>query len=514
MPAMRRLIGARSSEVLVAVPVMIAAIVIVVRAVTQSITIDEASAFEAFVQHGASTIWTPSAANHVLYSVLELLSTTIFGAHVLSLRLPALLGAGIYLASASVICRMLLAGTLRRFIFLCAMCLNPLILDYLVAARGYSLALGLLLAGLSVFIRMLLDSQTAGFPGGRYASLALASAALGGSVAANFSFATPAAVLGAFFLVSLATSLRPDRRTALAIVVSTAVPGLVVLWIICGYTLLHWPSGQFVYGADTMGQLLRSVVNDSLYQPNAAFLQPELLRLVRDLADAVPYVLLLATGIAAVQLTSRGRRQAVVPTRLVTLMAAATVIFTVLVHGLLRAAFGMLLPEGRTASWVIPLALVALAGAAAEESRILSGRAGRGLGLVTAGVLLLAFVNICCLRLSYFHEWRFDADTAAGYRVLAREAVRLHVLRPVVDWRFNSSLNFYREQKTDPPMQSLAGDYTYPGGRRLYVLYQPTVGDFITAHHLVTVYQGRQSGMIVAEDPGSAAGRYGRTFNP
>ncbi len=520
MVEMRRILGARIewSKGLASLPIVIAGLVVVVRAITQSITIDEASAFEAFVQRGGTTIWTPSAANHVLYSVLELLSTTVFGAHVLALRLPALLGAGIYLVSASTICRMLLRDALQRFVFLCAICLNPLILDFLVAARGYSLALGFLVAALYLLIRVLLDPRPNGFERQHYGSMAFASASLGASVTANFAFATPAAVLGVVYLLIIAVHARPELRTAVSVVAAIGLPGAIVLWAICGYTLLHWPSGQFVYGADTVGGLVRSVVNDSLFQPNANFLQPQLLRLVRDLADVVPYLLLLVIVSAATQMIVRslsGRRPTAAPTRLVALMTSVTVILTVLVHGLLRAAFGTLLPEGRTASWAVPLTLVALAAATVEEPRVRGIiRFGRGIGLVTFAVLILAFVNVCCLRLSYFEEWRFDADTAAGYRVLAREAARLHVVQPVVDWHFESSFNFYRDQTTDPPVQLLAGDYTYPVGGRLYVLYQPTAGEFISKHHLVVVYQGAQSGMIIAEDPGSAAGLDGRTFNP
>lgn len=78
------------------------------------------------------------------------LAATIFGPSNLTARLPAILGAIIYIGSALYLCLTLTGRWVLRL--LCFICLvyNPMILDYLVAARGYSLAIGFFLAAIAV----------------------------------------------------------------------------------------------------------------------------------------------------------------------------------------------------------------------------------------------------------------------------------------------------------------------------------------------------------------------------
>jgi hypothetical protein len=507
----------RGRSLLLLTPVAVALIVVVIRAATQSITIDEAAAYEAFVQHGARSMWIANAGNHVLFTVLAVLTTSVFGPHVFALRLPTLFGAAMYFGSAVYLCRVVVTGAVRRTIFLTAFCLNPLILDFLVAARGYGLALGFLLIAVCVLTSVLLRVDTLKFVARDFRLLAGASAALGLSVCANFSFASPVAVLGATFLVTVATVRRPAANTLAKVTLALVYPGLVVLFCICGYTLLHFPTRQLVYGASTVGVLVRSVVNDSLHSPNGNILNPELLQAAHWLTAVVPYAVVAGLVLAVANAVWRHRARGggrLTPAQLVALLGAATVILTVAVHGVLRAAFGTLMPEGRTASWIVPMVVLTLAAATADEPAIRVGRRRPGLGIVTLVAGMLAVANVTCLRISYFQQWQFDADTHAAYQLLAHEARRLHVVQPVVDWHYNAAINFYRYQSPDPPIGIVAGDRTYPAGHRLYLLYAPTGAAFIAAHHLVTVWHGTNSKVVIAEDPASARGLKGNGFNP
>jgi hypothetical protein len=502
-------------SLLVTAPVVLTAVIIVIRAATQSITVDEASNYEAFVRDGSGTLWTPDATNHVLYSVLELFTTMVWGLHVFVVRLPALFGASLYLGSAFYLCRELIHDSFRRMVFLSTMCLNPLVLDFLIAARGYSLALGFLLVAVAVLTSILLRFPDIDFSRPYYLRLSAASIALGLAVSSNFAFASPAAVLGISFLVILYAGKRPRASTVWRNAAATGAPGMLVLFVLCGYTLRHWPSGQIIDGARTVGQLVRSVVNDSLYTPNGNFLQPEMLRFARWLVDVLPYFLalvILVTGAVIVARSVKHRGGWPRPTRLVALLATSTVLITVLVHAILRALFGTLLPEERTASWIVPMVILALAASVGEEPRIGTGRLGGRVGLLTLGASALAVANLCCLRLSYFQRWPSDADTQTGYQVLSKEAGRLHVVRPVVDVHFDAAFNFYRDEQFDPPVQPLVGVRSYPAGQRLYALYLPTGRRFIEQQHLVEVYFDPFSKMVIAEDANSARGRNGRSF--
>ena len=91
----------------------------IARACLQSVVIDEA---DGYMGHARSVDaqWYPAAANHVLHTMLMRLSVWLFGLSELTMRLPALLGAAIYVASAVFLSRMITAwATLRICVFIC-----------------------------------------------------------------------------------------------------------------------------------------------------------------------------------------------------------------------------------------------------------------------------------------------------------------------------------------------------------------------------------------------------------
>jgi hypothetical protein len=69
----------------------------VVRACVQSVTLDEADTYFWFVAN--SEIFYPYPNNHVLNTLLIWISTHLFGLSSLTLRMPALLGAAIYIVA-------------------------------------------------------------------------------------------------------------------------------------------------------------------------------------------------------------------------------------------------------------------------------------------------------------------------------------------------------------------------------------------------------------------------------
>src|ERR1035437_10328126 len=77
----------------------------ILRAVQQAITLDEADTYLWFGGQGAKFIWYPLPNNHVLNSLLIWLSTHVFGVSALTVRLPALLGAVLYISVAYFLCR-------------------------------------------------------------------------------------------------------------------------------------------------------------------------------------------------------------------------------------------------------------------------------------------------------------------------------------------------------------------------------------------------------------------------
>src|SRR5262245_40237918 len=78
---------------------------VVVRAATQAITIDEATTYVLFVMHPQPLHWLGSTNNHVLNTALMRLSTLVFGLSEFTARIPALLGAAIYITACVRFCR-------------------------------------------------------------------------------------------------------------------------------------------------------------------------------------------------------------------------------------------------------------------------------------------------------------------------------------------------------------------------------------------------------------------------
>ena len=153
--------------------------IIVFRAATQSITLDEADSFNNFANEHA---FYPSSGNHVLNSLLARHIIPIFGLSQFTVRLPALLGAAVYLFAAGSIVQRIARN--RQLLGFAILTLNPFFLDYLIAARGYALALGFLAAAIALSLKILEEEEKTNLRAAAAISVCAAFA-----IAANFSFA-------------------------------------------------------------------------------------------------------------------------------------------------------------------------------------------------------------------------------------------------------------------------------------------------------------------------------------
>lgn len=113
------------------------------RAEHQSITLDEADTYLAWVAPDHPNHWTPHSNNHLLNSLLMRWSTATFGLSELTVGLPALIGGILYVVSCFFLSGFVARTTTVRVILQACLVLNPFLSDYYVAARGYGLAIGL-----------------------------------------------------------------------------------------------------------------------------------------------------------------------------------------------------------------------------------------------------------------------------------------------------------------------------------------------------------------------------------
>lgn len=432
---------------------------VIARAAIQSITIDEAFSYLTFVAREPRLLFYPGANNHLLNSLLMWLTTRIFGVSGFTVRLPALAGAALYIVSCYALCRLLKRQPLVEGATLAALVLNPFVMDYLVAARGYSLALGFLMAALALAAHR--------------RTLWLISACLGLSFLSNFAFAI--IDMAALILIAIWFWPPQDRRRWLA---ALLLPGLTVT-LLALPLLLRWPSGQLEWGAGSLKEMFLSFGVPSF----------------KDEGDGAPgiIIVLLSVGLAILLVARRFRLEPLAGA--LTGIALGSLLF----HWVLFRAVHLPLPKDRTGLYVVPLLTLAVGAMAAVQT---SGLAEWGRGALVAAILVADLAFVSCLRLDYFREWDWQEDMRGAYSELARLNHQNCVNKVDADWRYAGPLNFYRtasRHETFPEIKGqTSGLATEP---EAYVLHSFINKDFIEREQLKAVWKGERD-VVVAVRPG------------
>ena len=438
--------------------------------------------------------WWPVSDNHVLNSLLMRLATAIFGVSNLTVRLPAILGAIIYTGSALYLSLLLVNPRLLQLLLFACLVYNPMILDYLVAARGYSLAIGFFLAAIAVIASAMTSSgDDLRLP----RKCAWISILLALSCSANLSFAIANGVtLVAFFL----WALRHNRKY-LDLAAATYLPGLLVGFILCGSVIRNWPTGELYFGSKQMSEMWSGFAGGTFDDLNPNLINPLLLRGLLPLRRLGPWITAVA-GLFFFGLMEINRRRNPGPkpdalgnfVRLTALLSAATL----LLHWLAFKFIHIPLPKDRTGLFFLPLWTLALVGSLAFRSR--PGRVDIPRWCGTAVLAITAFYFIGCLRLGYFKEWRFDSDTKTLYWIMSDLQQRCGIRNFGVDWRFHLPLNFYRENYSAGSLKEFSGSTSgeLPPDRDAYAIFLPTSQEFLRQQKLQVIYHNAASDAAVA----------------
>jgi hypothetical protein len=389
-------------------------------------------------------------------------SVECFGLSELSLRLPALFGSLLFLVMVWRLARYALGRGWLCLLAVAVVGLNPFVLDYLWAARGYSLALGLFFWGLFLLTRYLSEDYD---PPERL--LFRAGVALGLSVAANLVFLVPAVAAGCVFTAVLLLT----RRARLWTVVDRFWgPAIVPAFLILVLPLTRAQGANFYYGAQSFADMLRSLV----------ILPSRFIVVIPGLA----LVILVGAAAAAAEgffvRRDERRKPGLPPFPAVREMAGcprfphsallllgATMTLSLAAVAVAHAWFGVLYPLGRTGIYWPPLFGLATVLTVpwlwrAKLPGKVAGGAVCAVLLVSVGLFAAAF------RTGHIPEWRYDAGTKRIVRLLsvrhAGEPGRS--IRLGVTWSLEPSLNFYRQMydlKWLAPVTRASpdGDYDY-----------------------------------------------------
>jgi hypothetical protein len=492
-------------------------LLIAIRAWHQSITIDEADSALFFALRDWPAHWFPASNNHLLNTIGMRFFIEIFGLSVFTVRLPALIGAAIYLWAMRDIVRSLAASERLQCLLFAFSVTNPLILDHLVAARGYSLALGFLALAVAVFLRSkaqrdrlcdpprtqehstpipfcassskaqrdrLCDpprtqehSTPIPFCGSssKNDTLRIATCCCL-SFLANFSFAIAAASL-------LAISLLPNPKR-----IRFAIPGLLLTAAVASHTLANWPKDQFVFGAQSWRETFSALAEASSYTPNEFLLNPHLLLLFQRMIPVafavLPFAMLVLLLVDLAVSPSTAQR-----------LIFGAMLLALAGHAILHWYSKMLLPKDRTALWMLLFFQILAV--------MLAARPTAAIAQSIVGIFLLC--HLACLRLDHFKEWKFDANSDRLFEAfecvapyLRRDLATQHVYSK---WPVVSAFNFYRvarQRWNFPVLVFEFGLEAPPPDRDVYFLEMDGGQEFIDREKLTVVFRDKLSAQVLA----------------
>jgi len=251
--------------------------------------------------------------------------------------------------------------------------------------------------------------------------------------------------------------------------------------IIIVFSPLSNASGQqFYVGAESLRAGVESIVRNSL--------QPAPDWLITALALVVLPALILAAAFFAWRAFSQWTTSTLLDRTLALLGGAMLIALLGVVAG--HLLFNVPYPEGRTAIYWIPL--LTLTGLAIAQ---LWPSASLALAIPMAACIALYLVQF---RVSYYADWPYDRDS----RQIAN-LIRDH--KPTVDrkvliggsWQLEPSINFYRVSDHLDWMAEVERATPKPGSDFYLLLAQDS--HFVNDLHLKVLFQGKESGTIVAQ---------------
>lgn len=473
----------------------LALFVVLARAWVQSATIDECDSYLQFASPLLPSHWYASSGNHVLNTIIVRLFTSIFGLSHLTLRSGAIAGALIFIFAMYRLSWIFGRSTLTRLLIFVCLTFNPFILDYLVASRGYSLALGLLMAAVTLHTEELLFARGLVEPAIRLERLVMASVCLGLSFTANFSFF--------YIIVSTATAFLLTARLWLyatwrQLLLTYVLPAAAAVFIIAGSTLLEFPRSQIYFGAATFRQMWQSLMAPSLSELNPEVVNPLIFHALQVCYPALPWIFCLSLVLSiGGGLTGAGAAEEEKERRVVCLYLTGAVGGALALSAAAHWSLRIPLPQERTGLFFVPLStlLVALFVGFPRSGRI--GSAIRGLAVATMGVGCVYFLG--CLRLSYFQEWKFEAETRPAFNAVRELARQRNIHDIVLSWEYSGAFRFYdlyygaTKDTTFIDMQQ-----QQPAQDSLYVLNETIDHLFLSQHKCEIPYRGDFSGIVAA----------------
>jgi hypothetical protein len=294
-----------------------------------------------------------------------------------------------------------------------ALVLHPLLLDLMVAARGYGLALGFFTWALYFAIGYLTKGYDTRllWRSGMFAGLAIAS---------NLTLAFPAGALG---VVLLALAGHDGSRSAWTVADNYGGPGIAIAFLVVVLPLLPATSGDFYFGSDNLFDTARSMV-DGIAKTTGTPIWWSIALAAPVFGYFVLPALTMILGAAAVRTIHKLMRAPRPDFRLAPFaIFGGTLVITICLLFAAHHLIGLQYPYFRSGVYLIPLFTLALL----TGVRLWGARAERA-AIASVALLIAVYLNQTDNRL--FGAWRFDASTGAMLRRMQDDLSRQTPQRP------------------------------------------------------------------------------------
>jgi hypothetical protein len=460
------------------------------RAATQSMVHDEALTWQLYLSGPASAIFHDYSPNHhFLATILFRISTTFFGPSEFAMRLPTVLAGAWFFWTVFRLCGLIFGDGWLFLLGCAALSLNPILLDFLVAARGYGLAMAGLFWALYQMLCWFQDRSNGTAENALHQRLWKAALGCAIAVASNNIFLMPVFVLAAAFC-ALLLKTETDGPLGAAPVAKTrkkskkAKPEfareagrsytsfthfMVPVIILAVAFVLAAPidlarSEDLYAGTPTAIKSLRNLMEVSFaYASGAGALQR-----IERIWSGIATIFLPVVAIGALIFVAMNTRLQRSVLGLATLFSSLAVVGSAVLLTAAHLVSGIPYPEDRTGIYFVPLATLAALGFA----RILAEGPGfpRWVGIAVALVLASFALEFAAQwNVNSFWVWRYDADTKRVFEALERAPKPAGQIRLGVSWVFEPALNYYREVRNATWLAPVLRD-GFDGARQFYVV--------------------------------------------
>jgi len=459
-----------------------------IRAYCLSITHDEAITFLNHARGSFLDILTYRGQipgnNHLLNTLLIKIFTNLFGISEFVIRIPALIGLGLYLIGVYKILNLFL----KRYSLLLGVCLltwHPLMIDLFSCARGYSLALGFLILGLYYFFRSISDPEI-GLDRKNYI-FALTMFALS-SLSQLLFINVYVSMVGVYILFELIILVKRRIPLGLAALYDAGrnillgiVPSSMFLLIVYGYPIIKmmgknecfW-GGDNGFWKDTVGSLIEITLPISIVNSNIILF-----------SKVIIIALLFFAFLIIMRDKIRNRDLNLINKYLicVVLLLLISSLSVITQHFLLNIKY----PFDRYAIYLIPIFFL-LVLLSLENIQFIKNK------FIRVTVNIMTHLIIICLLVTFighanfthFIQWKYDAST----KNMVEDIIRMNKHRTLQDnsvglginWIFEPSTNYYILKNNIRWMRKT--DRNGPEGRFDYYYVTPDYKIFLEKHNV------------------------------